>query len=127
MGNPFVHIELHTQDVAKAKKFYKALFDWKLKDMPIDDSNKYTLIEVGEGTGGGMMKSPMPGAPAAWLAYVAVKDVAASTKKAEKLGAKVLQGKMEVPGMGWFSTLVDPTGAVFALWEPKQPGKQSKK
>jgi len=32
----------------------------------------YTMIDVGEGTGGGMMKHPMAGAPSAWLAYVSV-------------------------------------------------------
>jgi hypothetical protein len=36
MGNPFVHVELMSTDVAKA--------------------------EVGEGTGGGLMKNPMPNA-----------------------------------------------------------------
>jgi len=50
---------LHTQDPERAKKFYKELFDWKLEDVP--DMN-YTIIKVGEGTGGGMMKSPMPDA-----------------------------------------------------------------
>ena len=29
MPNPFVHVELHTQDPEKAKKFYKELFDWQ--------------------------------------------------------------------------------------------------
>ena len=51
MGNPFVPIELHTRDPGGAKKFHKELFDWKFEDVP--DMN-YTLIEVGEGTGGGM-------------------------------------------------------------------------
>jgi len=119
MGNPFVHVELHTQDVAKAKKFYKALFDWKMEDVAMGGGGKYTMIRVGEGTGGGLMKAPMAGTPSAWLAYVGVEDVAAATKKAEKLGAKVLQGKTEVPGFGWFSTIVDPTGAVLAMWQPK--------
>ena len=28
MANPFVHVELMTGDVDKAKAFYEALFDW---------------------------------------------------------------------------------------------------
>ena len=35
MGNPFVHVELNTTDVAKAKAFYGKLFDWKLEDAPM--------------------------------------------------------------------------------------------
>jgi predicted enzyme related to lactoylglutathione lyase len=52
MANPFVHVELNTTDVAKAKGFYSKLFDWKLEDMPMEGGT-YTLIHVGEGTGGG--------------------------------------------------------------------------
>ena len=60
VSNPFCHVELNTTDLPKAKDFYKKLFDWKLEDMP---DGSYTMIRVGEGTGGGMMKNPVPGAP----------------------------------------------------------------
>src|SRR5215813_3528571 len=118
VGNPFVHLELNTTDLNKAKDFYGKLFSWKLEDMPMGGGGTYTMINVGEGTGGGMMKHPMPGAPSAWLAYVMVDDVAASTKKAKSLGATIIKDVSEVPQYGWFSILQDPTGAVFALWKP---------
>ncbi len=118
MANPFVHIELHTQDPERAKKFYRELFDWKYEDVPDMD---YTIINVGEGTGGGMMKSPMPDALPQWVPYVLVDDISASTEKAKSLGATVLADVTEIPGMGSFSMLVDPTGAAFALWQPKMP------
>ena len=72
MANPFLHVQLHTQDPEKAKKFYKELFDWKLEDVP--DLN-YTIIHVGEGTGGGMMRSPMPDALPQWVPYVLVDNI----------------------------------------------------
>ena len=72
MGNPFVHAELNTTDVDKAKAFYQKLFDWKLEDMPMEEGMTYTIIGVGEGTGGGMMKQMIPGAPSDWMPYVAV-------------------------------------------------------
>jgi predicted enzyme related to lactoylglutathione lyase len=117
MGNPFVHIELTTDNVGKAKSFYKSLFDWKLKDVPMGGGQTYTMVDVGNGTGGGMFE--MPGAPIAWIPYAAVNDVAKSTDKARSLGATILKEKSEVPGMGWFSIFKDPTGAMIALWEPK--------
>ena len=120
MANPFVHVELHTSDVAKAKKFYGSLFGWKLEDMPMPGgAGAYTMIGVGEGTGGGMMKHPMPGEASSWLAYVGVDDVAAATRKAKSLGAKIVKDVTEVKGIGSFSILVDPTGATLALWQPK--------
>ena len=53
MGNPFVNVELMSTDVGKAKAFYGKLFDWKLEDMDMGDMT-YTVIRVGEGTGGGL-------------------------------------------------------------------------
>ena len=116
MANPFVHIELHTKDVDKSKKFYAGMFDWKFEEFPGMD---YTIINVAEGTGGGMMKNPMPGDPDNWLPYILVDDVKASTRKAKSLGAAVAKDVTEVPGMGWFSVISDPTGAVFGLWQAK--------
>ena len=118
MANAFVHVELNTTDLDKAKGFYGSLFDWKLQDMPMP-MGTYTMIDVGgeDETGGGMLKHPVPGAPSMWLPYVIVDDVAASTAKAASLGGKVLQDKMEVPNMGWFSIIEDPTGAVLGLWQ----------
>jgi len=118
MANPFVHVELGTNDLPKAKAFYGKLFDWKFEDVPMDNGT-YTLIKVGEGTGGGMMTNPMPNAPSSWLAYVLVDNIAAATKKAKELGATVMKDVTEVKGMGSFSILVDPTGAMIALWEAK--------
>ena len=120
MGNPFVHVELATTDLDKGKSFYRSLFDWKLNDMDMGGGMSYTLIDVGEGTGGGMMKHPMPGAPSAWLAYVNVDSVAAATAKAKSLGATVLRDVTEVPNAGSFSIIIDQTGAALGLWQPKQ-------
>ncbi|RNC71346.1 MAG: VOC family protein [Desulfuromonadales bacterium] len=119
MANPFVHVELLTNDVARAKDFYKGLFDWKLEDIPGMD---YTMINVGEGTGGGMMKNPMPEIPSHWLAYVLVDDAASATEKARSLGATVAKGVTEIPNVGWFSVIIDPTGAALALWQMKNGG-----
>jgi predicted enzyme related to lactoylglutathione lyase len=116
MANPFVHIELQTQDVGKSKEFYSNMFGWKWEEMPGMD---YTMINVGEGTGGGMMKNPMPSDPDNWLPYILVDDVAASTKKAKSLGAAIAKDVTEVPNMGWFSVVIDPTGAAFGLWQTK--------
>ena len=79
MANPFVHVELNTTDVTKAKNFYGKLFGWKLEDVEMD-GGAYTMIKVGEGTGGGIIKHPVPGAPSAWLAYVQVDDIGAATQ-----------------------------------------------
>src|SRR5260370_10827494 len=99
MSNSFVHVELMSNDVGKAKTFYGKLFDWKLEDMPMGDMT-YTMIRVGEGTGGAMMKNPIPGAPSAWVAYVVVEDGSAATADATSLGANVMKDANAVIGAG---------------------------
>jgi uncharacterized protein len=119
MGNPFVHVELMSTDVGKAKLFYGKMFDWKLEDVPLGDST-YTMIKVGEGTGGGLMKNPIPGAPSTWVAYVEVENLKNAVEKSKSLGGTVMKDKTDVMGMGSFAIISDPTGAMLGLWEHKK-------
>ena len=118
MTNPFVHVELNSPDPEKAKTFYAKLFQWQLEDMPnpaVPDQS-YTVIKVGEGTGGGIMKQVANG-PAGWIPYVLVDDLRVATDKAKSLGGKVMKDVTEVKDMGWFSIIQDPTGSVLGLWK----------
>lgn len=125
MGNPFVHVELQTPDLARAKAFYSALFDWKLTDVPVPGADMvYTLVEVDGGTGGGMVTPPDGGAPAQWQAYVSVDDIETYTTRAQELGATVLQAPMRIGEYGWMSLIKDPTGATLALWQTR-PGLET--
>ena len=121
MSNAFVHVELNTTDMANAKSFYGKVFEWTLEDTKMGENGDldYTMIKVGKGTGGGMMKQLIPGAGSAWLPYVEVADIKASTKKAQSLGAKAMKDVSEIKDMGWLSIIVDPTGAMLGLWQTK--------
>jgi predicted enzyme related to lactoylglutathione lyase len=126
MGNPFVHIELNSTDPSSAREFYGQLFDWDMKDIPLPGSDPasgdvYTTINVGGGTGGGIMRQMIPGAGSMWLPYALTKDLRASTDKAAALGATVLRDFAEVPGMGYLSIIRDPTGALLGLWQFTNP------
>ena len=81
------------------------------------NGTSYTMINVGEGTGGGMMTAPDPGIPPHWLPYVAVDDLAASTRRARDLGATMIMENVPVADYGKFTILKDPTGAVIAMWQ----------
>jgi len=123
MANAFVHVELNTTDPDKAKAFYSKLFKWELEDIPVPNHGTYTIIKPGKGTGGGIMKHPVPGAPSLWLAYVEVDDIKAATDKARSLGATVKRDVTEVMDFGWLSIIEDPTGATLGLWKSKMPAQ----
>lgn len=121
MPNPFIHIELHSTDEAKSRAFYDQLFDWTLSHIPLpgsgDPDATYTVVNVGGGTGGGMLKQTTPGASSSWLPYVLVDDLEVATEKARALGATIVKEITELPKTGWISIIRDPTGAMLGLWQ----------
>ena len=63
------------------------------------------------------MQHPMPGQPSIWIPYVQVEDLAGDTAKAKSLGGTLIRDITEIPGRGWFSIILDPTGAPIGLWK----------
>jgi len=117
MANPFVHLELNTPDLAKAKEFYGTLFGWKFWDMDMAPNGIYSTFKPDTGPGGGM--TSMPGGNHGWLSYVGVDDINASTEKARSLGATIHMGPVEIPNVGWMTVMADPTGCTIAIFQPK--------
>ena len=116
MGRPVVHFEIGCGNSETTGDFYSKLFDWKLEDVPnpaAPDGN-YTMVNVGDGTGGGIMKQ-VQGGPSGWLAYVEVDDIQAATQKARSLGGKVMKEPFEVIGRGWIGFIQDPDGAILGF------------
>jgi predicted enzyme related to lactoylglutathione lyase len=127
MGNDFVHSELATGDLEGAKKFYKSLFTWKLKQLGPDMGN-YVLIDTGsKSSGGGMAPKMMPEQPTAWTPYVQVDSVKRTIAKAESLGAKIVMAYQPIGDMGAIGIFVDPTGAALGVWEKSAPPPPAKK
>ena len=122
MPNPFAHIELTTDDLAAAKKFYGKIFGWKLKDMP---GMSYTMIDVGGGVGGGMQLKPMDNAPTGWMPYVQVDDVKVTVAKAAKAGATVMLPYQEIGKMGSIGVFADPHGSVIGVWAQSAQAAQA--
>lgn len=117
MSNPFVHLELNTPDLDKAKAFYGELFGWQFTDMNMSPSGIYSTFKPSEGPGGGMMS--MPESKSGWLTYVGVSNIQESTEKARALGATIVMGPLPIPEVGFFTVLNDPTGCTIALFQPK--------
>ena len=77
--------ELVTTDVEGASAFYTHLLGWTATQF----SPEYTIFNKdGQGVAG-LMKTPVPGRPAQWVAYVTVVDVDASVAQAAELGGQV--------------------------------------
>ena len=118
----FVWDELATSDVAGAKAFYADVFGWTARDMDMGDGMTYSIFErpAGGDVGGCMPLTDDMKAhdvPPNWLTYIGTDDVDATAEKAEELGATVHMPPTDIPTVGRFSVLMDPTGAAFALFQ----------
>ena len=117
-----IWFEIPADNMDRAKKFYSALFGWKVN--PIPGMTDYWHIDTGGDDGtpdGGIMKRMCP--EHAITNYVNVASVTKSMAKVKKLGGKICKPKTEVPGMGCFAICQDTENNTFALWEIKMKAK----
>ncbi len=108
--------ELMTSDPESAAKFYVDLFGYEVDTMDTGPMGIYRMLKRGERRTAGIMKMPEMVPRAHWLSYIAAKDVDTATRTAKELGAQVLVQPQDIPKVGRFSVLDDPTGAGIALF-----------
>jgi predicted enzyme related to lactoylglutathione lyase len=115
----FCWSELITTDQAAAFAFYEAVFGWeKMVDFDMGPMGKYWIYgRDGKQLGGIMNMPPNVQMPPAFMHYVQVDVLDAALERAQKRGAKVMNGPMEVPGGARIVQLMDPQGAAFSLHE----------
>jgi predicted enzyme related to lactoylglutathione lyase len=110
--------ELNTRDLAGAKSFYGALFDWGFEDIEMEDAGTYTSFKLGDRMVGGILDLNERGVPDEvpphWQVYFAVEDTDATIDKAKQNGGGVMLEPVDVPA-GRFAILADPQGASFGV------------
>lgn len=108
--------ELMTSDPDAALAFYKPLLGWSSEKMDMP-AGAYHVLKIGDVAIGGLMKTPPEAGPMppAWGCYVTVDDVDAIVAQVPGLGGKVFVAPMDIPGVGRFSVIADPQGAVLNL------------
>jgi predicted enzyme related to lactoylglutathione lyase len=119
----FCWFELATSDQAQAKNFYSSLLAWRADDMPIGPNEFYTIFKV-DGRDAAAAHTMRPeqraqGVPPNWLLYISVDNVDARAKRAAAAGARVTAPPFDMMDAGRMTVITDPTGAAFALWEPR--------
>ncbi|MBC8066720.1 MAG: VOC family protein [Deltaproteobacteria bacterium] len=110
--------ELHTTAAAEAAAFYTKVFGYTHAPMDMGPSGTYHVLEsAGEGRGG-ISDDLTAGVAPHWLPYVHADDPDATLERARKLGASTPVDAMDIPGVGRFGVLKDPTGAILAVMKP---------
>ncbi|MEW1658079.1 MULTISPECIES: VOC family protein [unclassified Streptomyces] len=123
--NALCWTELYTTDAAAAREFYRAVFSWSYRDMPMGGGLVYSIASA-PGAGqdedtahGGILQLQQmhldAGSTSEWHPYFGVTDVDAAYRSAVQHGASPLIAPMDAPGIGRLAMLADPAGAPFAV------------
>jgi predicted enzyme related to lactoylglutathione lyase len=107
---PIVHFEIEARDPQKIAAFYRALFNWNIRDGMILD------IDAGiggpePGPAGHIRKSDRSGV----TLYVQVRDIAETLARTKELGGDVVLELLQVPGGATLAAIADPEGNPITL------------
>jgi uncharacterized protein len=116
-GTP-MWVDLTTQDLAATVRFYEQLFGWKGDDQG-EEMGHYTLMR----NNGKMVAAITPpmgdqNQPPVWSTYIATANADETTKKVNDAGGQTLMPPFQVTDQGTMAVFMDPTGAVFCVWQP---------
>jgi len=113
-------VDLMTNDAEKARGFYRDLFGWTVA-VGGPESGNYGIASKDDKMAAGIGPIP-PGAqfPPAWSVYFASDNVDTTVAKVTEQGGKVMVPAMDVMEEGRMAVCIDPTGAVFGIWQGKR-------
>ncbi|MFV0137472.1 VOC family protein [Streptomyces sp. HMX87] len=111
--------ELGTSDLESAKRFYTKLFGWRPETDARQQTGGYTVAHLGDAPVAALAPLYQADQPIAWNVSFAVTDADAAARGVTDAGGAVLLGPQDVFDAGRFAVAVDPTGAVFQLWQAR--------
>ena len=119
-----VHFDIPAEDLPRAKRFYEALFGWRIEQPP--GPLPYYLIETtnldgSPGVGGGMGQRQRPDERI--TQFIGVDSVDGYLARVEALGGKVIAPRMTVPGWGYLAVCLDTESNLFGLWQEDKDAK----
>lgn len=121
--NAPIWADLSSTDPDAARQFYTKLFGWTAEPEKDPAAGGYALARLNGKDVAGIGGQMDPNAPSAWMVYIGTHDAAATAKKVEAEGGKVVAPPFDVLDSGRMAVFQDPTGAFIAVWEPKtMPG-----
>jgi predicted enzyme related to lactoylglutathione lyase len=108
----FVWHQLLTGDVKQALAYYRAVLGWEQRGPA---AGRLAIVGAGHHDVAAILASPTAELRASWLSYVAVDDLDGVIARAIRLGATLAREVTDLPPLGSFALLRDPTGAELGV------------
>ena len=121
----FSWADLATPDRQGSAHFYTEVLGLEATEVPVSESMVYVTMSKGGKSAfalfqmDGEMKERTGGHPT-WTSYFTVESADDTAQRAGDLGGAVINEPFDVFDSGRMAILQDPTGAVFAVWEPRK-------
>ena len=115
----FVWHDLMTADLEGSLDFYTRLFGWQRRPWDMGGGQSYEMLFAGDiGIGGAVKLAPGDNVPAHWIGYLAVESVDRACEQAAAMDGTTCVPPTDIPTVGRFAVVEDPTGAVFSPFTP---------
>jgi predicted enzyme related to lactoylglutathione lyase len=112
-------VDLSSPDPDASAAFYGELMDWKPTEPgPDEETGGYRMFQQDSQNIGGLMPHMQEGQPTVWSTYVSVSDADDTAVKVKAAGGSVMVEPMDVMDIGRMAVFIDPSGAVFGVWQP---------
>ncbi len=119
----FSWVDLATTDQEGAKAFYAGLFGWEYQDNPIGEGATYTMCRLDgkdvAAISGQSEQEREQGVPPHWNSYITAHDLDERAARVPELNGALVLPPFDVLDAGRMAIASDPTGAFFAMWQPK--------
>ena len=115
----YTHIEVPADDTERAIRFYRELFGWTFETT--EGMPGYHLYRTPSGEFGGGMGLRDQMAPHELRNYLQVTSVHDTLSRVAEFAGSIVEGKVEIPGYGWFAVIKDSEGNQFGIFEASMP------
>jgi len=118
----FVWVDLVTNDMATAKRFYGGLFGWQFEDVPGDPVVYSVIRHLGVPIGGiaPIDDNDLNIASARWLSLMSVEDVDEAADQILRSGGHLDREPWDNPTRGRLAVVTDPQGATVVFVRSKE-------
>ncbi|CRK55891.1 Putative hydroxylase [Alloactinosynnema sp. L-07] len=103
-------------DVERAVSFYTGLFGWDIQ-VGGEEVGGYGQAFLDGKVVAGFGPLQDPSQPTAWTTYLASADLDGDAAKVKGAGGQIVVDPMDIMEFGRMFIAVDPTGAMFGVWE----------
>lgn len=112
--------DLTVPDASPLRDFYSSVVGWNVDPVDMGGYQDFCMQRPDDGAATAGIchaRGPNAGLPPQWLVYFTVADLDASIARCAERGGKILVPPRQMGSQGRFCVIVDPAGAICALWQ----------